>query len=293
MVEYGNGGNLEVSMDGPFAGSGASGGGNVKMTTISAPVANWKGGESPYSMAVGVDGVTVTSKVDVQLSADLIAALDGQIISFVAQNNSGLVTLYAFGDKPQADCELQAVLTEVLGDGLIVGNIASVGGLRADYAQTDPSKADYIFNKPDAAISMAQATADEAKTEASKALPKAGGTMTGALSVLAPTADSHAAPKGYVDTSVKGTYAAWIVSVPASGWTGDGPYTQTISVPGVLASDRPHICLVPADDVTIAETQEEAWSCVSRAVSGDGFITFTCYEEKPELNLAVQIEVNR
>lgn len=293
MVEYGNGGNLEVTMDGPFAGSGASGGGSVKMTTITAPVANWKGGESPYSMAVGVDGVTITSKVDVQLNAELITALEGQIISFVAQNNGGLVTLYAFGDKPQADCELQAVLTEVLGDGLIVGNIASIGGLRADYAQDDPSKADYIFNKPNEAISNAQKTADEAKVKAEAALPKEGGTMSGPLFVQAPTADSHAAPKGYVDTSVRGTYAAWTVSVPASGWTGDGPYTQTISVPGVLASDRPHICLVPADDVTIAETQEEAWGCVSRGVANDGTVVFTCYEEKPEVNITVQVEVNR
>lgn len=126
-----------------------------------------------------------------------------------------------------------------------------------------------------------------------KLLPKAGGTMTGALSVLAPTADSHAAPKVYVDDLVEGTYGNWTVSIPASGWTGDGPYSQTISVPGVMASDRPHICLVPADDVIIAETQEAAWSCVSRAVSGDGFITFTCYEDWPEVSLTVQIEVNR
>lgn len=141
-------------------------------------------------------------------------------------------------------------------------------------------------NNADSHAKNAQETADAA-------LSRSGGTMTGALSVLNPTADSHAAPKGYVDITVKNTYAAWTVSVPASGWTGDGPYVQTVSVSGVLASDRPHICLVPADDVTIAETQEEAWSCVSRGVTGDGFITFTCYKEKPEVNLTVQIEVNR
>ena len=56
-LDYGEGGSFTVTMDGPFASGGS--GGALKMVAISAPAANWKGGESPYSQVVTVDGVTV------------------------------------------------------------------------------------------------------------------------------------------------------------------------------------------------------------------------------------------
>ena len=61
--------------------------------------------------------------------------------------------------------------------GNVVGNIAP----RADFAQTDPTKPDYIKNKPDTAA--IKKTAEEAKKAADGALPITGGTMTGALTI--------------------------------------------------------------------------------------------------------------
>lgn len=75
---------------------------------------------------------------------------------------------------------------------IIFGNLVTTTTPRPDYAQSDPNKGDFIFNKPNDAIKKAQDTADAA-------LPKAGGTMTGPLEVQEPTESNHPATKGYVD----------------------------------------------------------------------------------------------
>jgi hypothetical protein len=184
---------------------------------------------------------------------------------------------------------------------IIRGNTVGTTVKRADYAQTDPTKSDYIHNKPDAAISKAQSTADSAKTIAEAALPKSGGSMTGginmggkAISNLAnPSADTDAANKGYVREQVSGTYKPFTATLSAAGWSENAPYTQRVNVSGVLQSDRPHVGLVPSDDTDTALAQEESWGYVSRGVTADGSITFTCYEDKPEVDIPLQIEVNR
>ncbi len=61
--------------------------------------------------------------------------------------------------------------------GNTVGNITP----RADFAQTDPTKPDFIKNKPD--VTMIKETADKAKESADKALPLSGGVMTGAVTM--------------------------------------------------------------------------------------------------------------
>lgn len=101
-----------------------------------------------------------------------------------------------------------------------------------------------------------------------------------------PLNESDAANKGYVDSK----HFFRTVTLFADGWSADAPYTQTVAVQGVTGDDAPHVGLIPGDD---AETEEEAWSCVSRGVTANGSITFTCYEEKPELDLTLQVEVNR
>lgn len=49
---------------------------------------------------------------------------------------------------------------------IIRGNTVGAPSPRADYAQTDPTAADYIKNKPDEAIRRAQETADLAQAAA-------------------------------------------------------------------------------------------------------------------------------
>lgn len=128
------------------------------------------------------------------------------------------------------------------------------------------------------------------------ALLKSGGTMTGNIdlggnaltNVKFPAADADAATKGYVDGKRK-TFTATV----GTGWTGSGPYTQTVAVAGVLASDMPHVVPVYDADNTTAQAQREAWGSVSRGVAAAGGIQFTCFEDKPETAIPIQIEVMR
>ena len=83
-------------------------------------------------------------------------------------------------------------------------------------------------------------------------------------------------------------------AVIGTEWNGEeAPYTLTIDVPGILASDTPHITAVYSADIETVLAQQEAWANISDAETGDGTITFTCFENKPEMAIPIQIEVNR
>ena len=138
------------------------------------------------------------------------------------------------------------------------------------------------------------------KKYADRMLPLSGGTMTGALNVMTPTEENHAAHKKYVDDSEKNTkkyiddkHFEGTVIVPASGWSAAAPYKQTVAVEGIEVTDKPHwdVVLSAATDTAIAEL--EAFAVVDDLDTADGSIIFTCLEEKPELDLTIQLEVNR
>lgn len=138
---------------------------------------------------------------------------------------------------------------------------------------------------------------DTAEANAKNAsLPKAGGTMAGIIdmawnritNVPTPIADADVVGKSYVDGKRK-TYTGTL----GTGWTGSGPYTQTVAVSGILAADMPHITPVYDAANATAIAQKEAWNCVSKAEAAAGGIKFTCFEDKPEAAIPIQIEVMR
>ena len=110
-LDYGAGGSYAVSMAGPFAGGGGT---SAKLTEISLPAANWKGGESPYYQVVAVGGVSVNSMVNLQPSVEQLEIFHEKDISFTTENVGGVVTVYAIGDKPTQDYQIQATIMEVV-----------------------------------------------------------------------------------------------------------------------------------------------------------------------------------
>lgn len=110
-LAYGTGGNVSVKMAGPFASGGSS---SVKLTEITLPAANWKGAESPYSQVVTVEGASVNSKVDLQPSVEQLEIFHDKDIAFSTENDGGVVTAYAIGDRPTNDYTIQATITEVV-----------------------------------------------------------------------------------------------------------------------------------------------------------------------------------
>jgi hypothetical protein len=87
--------------------------------------------------------------------------------------------------------------------------------------------------------------------------------------------------------------ATYSVTIPAA-WSGDtAPYTCTVAVDGIRATDNPHITPVYTSDVDIAMLQKSAWSLIDKAETSDGNITFSCFGGIPAVAINVQIEVIR
>ena len=129
-------------------------------------------------------------------------------------------------------------------------------------------------------------------------LPKSGGTMTGPIAMSGsrvtglgePEDAGDASTKGYVD----GKHFIATVSLPAAGWAGDAaPYTQTVAVPGILETDRPHYGVIYSGTAEEKGLQKDGFAVVDDLDTGTGSVTFTCFEEAPEVDLTVQLEVNR
>lgn len=80
-------------------------------------------------------------------------------------------------------------------------------------------------------------------------------------------------------------------ALPVSGWTGSVPYTQTVNVTGLTAGMRPVMDLVQSDTISTAQSQLEAYACISRATTTDGKLTVICYDDKPNVDITVQMEV--
>ena len=125
------------------------------------------------------------------------------------------------------------------------------------------------------------------------AVAVSGGGMTGAINMNGqpisglndPTEDTQAARKGYVDTT------AVSATLPAAGWVGSGPYTQTVTVAALTDGRRCRAYPAYGDDAAANLSMKEACGCVSYSKREGQNITFTCLEDKPAVDIAVVVEV--
>lgn len=75
-------------------------------------------------------------------------------------------------------------------------------------------------------------------------------------------------------------------TLAADGWTGSAaPFSQAVTISGVLATDSPIIDLVPDDDdYATAVAEDTAWGSIYRAAATTNTITFYA-KEKPTVAL--------
>lgn len=73
----------------------------------------WEGEENLYSQVVTIDGATKNSQVDLTPSVEQLAVFYNKDLTFVTENENGVITVYAIGQKPQNDYTIQVTLTEV------------------------------------------------------------------------------------------------------------------------------------------------------------------------------------
>ena len=91
----------------------------------------------------------------------------------------------------------------------------------------------------------------------------------------------------------KTVVALYNITLPSSGWSSSAPYTQTVSIQGILATDVPVVDVVLSSTTSTAVSQLEAWGYVSKIETEDGYITATCFEELPAIDIPIQLKVVR
>lgn len=84
------------------------------LSSVTLLASAWAGSDSLYSQVVTIDGVTEYSKVDLLPSVEQLAIFHNKDVAFVTENENGVVTVYAIGDKPTNDYTMQVSITEVI-----------------------------------------------------------------------------------------------------------------------------------------------------------------------------------
>lgn len=74
----------------------------------------WIGAKNLYSQVVSIEGVTERSQVDLTPDVEQLAVFYEKDLAFVTENEDGVVTVYAIGQKPTNDYTIQVTITEVV-----------------------------------------------------------------------------------------------------------------------------------------------------------------------------------
>ena len=113
-------------------------------------------------------------------------------------------------------------------------------------------------------------------------LSTSGGTISGNLSV---TGTLSAGTLSGVRKDYTGTLS--------TSWTGSAaPYTQAVTVSGILSTDRPILDMVCSGTYATDQSREEGWLNIYRAVTAANKITFYAHE-KPTVSIPFYAQVTR
>ena len=135
-----------------------------------------------------------------------------------------------------------------------------------------------------AAISftLAEIGAAAASHTHSNYLPTTGGTVSGNLSV---TGTLSAGTLSGVRKDFSGTLS--------TSWSGSAaPYTQTVTISGILSTDRPILDFTCSGTYATDQSREEGWLNIYRATTAANKITFYAHE-KPTVSIPFYAQVTR
>lgn len=180
--------------------------------------------------------------------------------------------------------ELRVQTEEILGE---TNNTVNTVKTTAESAKTAAEDAQNY-------AATAQETADS-KVDPDGSVPMTGNLDMGSnkvVNVLDPESDKDAANKKYVDSK----RLSFTVKLKAGSWastTGEAPYFQEVAVADMLATDEPHYGIVYSSVHETKLLEKEAFALVDDLDSADGKVTFTCFTERPGVDMTIQMEVNR
>ena len=106
-IQYGGAESLQVQLKGPYGSV------SIRAAELSLLPDGWKGAVSPYAQEVGLEGITATCKVDIQPDPGQLEQLRRWGTGLMAVNDTGVLTVYALGEKPREAMTLQATIMEV------------------------------------------------------------------------------------------------------------------------------------------------------------------------------------
>lgn len=102
---------VQIALNNALRGQGQNS--SVRVGEINLYAAEWMGDASPYSQVVSIDGITKYSQVDLKPDIEQLTIFHDKDLAFVTENDDGVVTVYALGDKPTNDYVIQISITEV------------------------------------------------------------------------------------------------------------------------------------------------------------------------------------
>lgn len=105
------------------------------------------------------------------------------------------------------------------------------------------------------------------------------------------TANEQAIARKNISAAETTLYTGTLLS---SAWSENAPYTQTLTISGILESDIPVADIILTNATT--ENYEELisnYSLVGRMTTSPNAITAYCYIDKPTINLDIQFKVVR
>lgn len=85
----------------------------ARVADVELLAANWVSSGSYHSQVVTIEGVTANSQVDLTPSVEQLVVFYEKDLTFVTENEDGVVTVYAIGQKPTNDYTIQATIREV------------------------------------------------------------------------------------------------------------------------------------------------------------------------------------
>lgn len=86
----------------------------ARLASVTLPASKWvTEAENLHSQVVTIDGTTEYSKVDLLPSVEQLAIFHNKDVAFVTENEDGVITVFAIGDKPVLDYTMQVSITEV------------------------------------------------------------------------------------------------------------------------------------------------------------------------------------
>jgi hypothetical protein len=85
----------------------------AKIGEVTLLASAWTGSGNLHSQVVTIDGVTENSQVDLTPSVEQLVVFYEKDLTFVTENEDGVVTVYAIGQKPTNDYTIQVTITEV------------------------------------------------------------------------------------------------------------------------------------------------------------------------------------